>query len=998
MKEGWKGPLEKVDDYRWRIPRDYQPGMRVPGMIYADERLLKDIKKEQSLNQVANVATLPGIVKYSLAMPDIHWGYGMPIGGVAATDVEEGGVIGAGLVGYDINCLSGNSFILNELGYRIQIKHFQEDFYKRNLTCMDFNKEKAVSTEIAGFLKQKPKTAVLNVLTATGRQITATEDHPFYTKDGMRKLGDLSIGDEVAIYPFEGVDYEEPNSEAIIDVEDIRKLLLRLGKGSRGSALAQVLNHLKKKNILPLRYDSPQLPYLLKVIGYCFGDGTVYFSGKGNKGVTCFYGEKEDLEQIKKDIAKAGFEKAGIYSRHRHHKIRTMYSVYEFDRNETWLKVASSSFAVLMAVLGTPMGNKCRQPYGLPKWLFKAPLWQKRLFLAGLFGAELSSPKTMTGHGYNFYCPTLSMNKTQDCMESGREFLEEIASLLSEFGVYAHRISQRKEYVNKQGVISYRFRLMALNTTKNLLNLYSKVGFEYNEKRKFLANIAIQYLNLKDRIITEKKEVAALVPKLVNSGSWDKKEIFNYLTASPYINERFIERSLYEPRKTKPRMWGENPTFDEFASSATIGLGHCGMAWDRIDLISNIDFDDWVYDFTVKHPHHNFVANGFVVSNCGVRMMRTNLELAEVQPRLTALVNGLFSNVPCGVGVGGKIKTAGKDEENLLVKGARWAVERGYGWKQDLEVTEECGALKGADPSKLSERALERGRGQAGTLGSGNHFVEIQVIDEIYDEQICSRLNLARGLITIMIHSGSRGLGYQVCDDYAKSMVRSLAKYNISVPDRQLACVPVNSPEGKSYAGAMACAANYAWVNRQCLMHLTREVFERIFNKGPKELGMDLIYDVAHNIAKFEKHKVNGKEKLLCVHRKGATRAFPAGHPDIPAAYKEIGQPVIIPGDMGRNSYLLTGTENAMKETFGTVCHGAGRVMSRTAAVRSIKSWVLEKELKDKGIIVRARGRGTLAEEAPQAYKNVNDVVGVVHNAGIGKKICRMRPLGVIKG
>jgi tRNA-splicing ligase RtcB len=384
--------------------------------------------------------------------------------------------------------------------------------------------------------------------------------------------------------------------------------------------------------------------------------------------------------------------------------------------------------------------------------------------------------------------------------------------------------------------------------------------------------------------------------------------------------------------------------------------------------------------------------------NCGVRLVRTNLKLDDVQPRLEGLVNALFANVPSGVGVGGKIKASGRDEENLLIKGSRWAVEKGFGRPEDLEVTEENGALKEADPSQLSERALKRGVSQTGTLGSGNHFVEVQVIDEIYDEEVASHLNLARGLITVMIHSGSRGLGYQVCDDYAKSMIRSVSKYNIRVPDRQLACVPLNSPEGKSYFAAMACAANYAWANRQCLMHLTREVFERIFNAGPKELGMDLIYDVAHNIAKLERHKVDGKERLLCVHRKGATRAFPAGHPDVPERYKKIGQPVIIPGDMGRNSYLLVGTDQAMEETFGTVCHGAGRVMSRTAAIRTIKSWVLEKELKDKGIIVRAKGRATLAEEAPQAYKDVNDVVRVVHNAGIGRKVCRMRPLGVMKG
>jgi len=292
--------------------------------------------------------------------------------------------------------------------------------------------------------------------------------------------------------------------------------------------------------------------------------------------------------------------------------------------------------------------------------------------------------------------------------------------------------------------------------------------------------------------------------------------------------------------------------------------------------------------------------------------------------------------------------------------------------------------MKGADPSKVSERAYQRGKRQSGTLGSGNHFVEVQAVDEIYDEEKAKNFGIEKGRVTVMLHSGSRGFGYQICDDYSKGMGASLVKYKISVPDRQLASAPVRSPEGEAYFAAMKCAANYAWNNRQCLMHLVREVFERFFREGPGKLGMSLIYDVAHNIAKIEKYNINGKERTLCVHRKGATRAFP-------------GQPVIIPGDMGRASFLLVGTEKA-KETFYSTCHGAGRVLSRKAAISACRGRSISGELAKKGIAVMAAGRSTLAEEAPEAYKNVNDVVHVVHEAGISKRVARMRPMCVIKG
>jgi tRNA-splicing ligase RtcB len=414
----------------------------------------------------------------------------------------------------------------------------------------------------------------------------------------------------------------------------------------------------------------------------------------------------------------------------------------------------------------------------------------------------------------------------------------------------------------------------------------------------------------------------------------------------------------------------------------------------------------WGYGFCIGGVAATDIEQGGVISpagvgydiNCGVRLLKTNFQFEDIKDKVKDLVYALFNDIPSGVGSKGEIRVGPKEEKEILVKGSKWAVEKGYGTQDDLECTEENGAIEGADPEAVSDRAYERGKAQSGTLGSGNHFLEVQVIDQLYDRELCDAFGFELGQVTVMIHSGSRGLGYQVCDEYVKNMVHCLQKYNINVPDRQLGCAPVNSPEGKAYLGAMKCAANYAWANRQCLMHLTRKVFEKTFSMSWQKMGMFLIYDVAHNIAKIEKHNVGGKEKTVCVHRKGATRAFPAGHPALPERYKKTGQPVIIPGDMGRNSYLLVGTQKAMEETFGSTCHGAGRLKSRTAATKSINLGVLLKELEAKGITVKASGRGTIVEEAPQAYKDVNEVVNVVHNAGISKRVCRMRPVGVIKG
>ncbi len=385
--------------------------------------------------------------------------------------------------------------------------------------------------------------------------------------------------------------------------------------------------------------------------------------------------------------------------------------------------------------------------------------------------------------------------------------------------------------------------------------------------------------------------------------------------------------------------------------------------------------------------------------NCGVRLLRTELTRKEVAPRIEDIVNQLFVDIPSGVGSKGKVRVEARTLGRALRDGSGWAVSEGMGWPEDPEHIEDGGKIEGADPAALSERAIQRGRPQLGTLGAGNHFLEVQVVEEIHDEEVARALGITQvGQVTVMIHTGSRGLGYQVCDDSLKEMQKAVQKYGIKLPDRQLACAPVESPEGQRYLSAMAAAANYAWANRQCITHWTREAFERVFDASARKLGMEIIYDVAHNVAKLEEHDVNGARKRLCVHRKGATRAFGPGHRKLLPRHQETGQPVIVPGDMGTASYLLVGTERAMKETWGSTCHGAGRVMSRHGAIRAARGRDIRQELRQKGIYVRAASPKVLAEEMPEAYKDVEEVVQTCHGAGISKLVARMRPLGVMKG
>jgi tRNA-splicing ligase RtcB len=455
---------------------------------------------------------------------------------------------------------------------------------------------------------------------------------------------------------------------------------------------------------------------------------------------------------------------------------------------------------------------------------------------------------------------------------------------------------------------------------------------------------------------------------------------------------------IYADERLMPHIRGEQ-SLQQVANVAHL-IGIVGHSLAMPDI-------HWGYGFPIGGVAATDPTEGGVISpggvgydiNCGVRLISSNLTQDDVRDRVADLTKALFHDVPCGVGSSGAIGKLSKRElDEVMAEGAAWAVKRGYGSEVDLDHTEERGCLACADPSHVGPRAVKRGLDQVGTLGSGNHFMELGVVDEVYDERAADAFGLRPEGVTLMIHSGSRGLGYQVCDDYLEVMQGAVSKYRIELPDRQLSCAPVESPEGTRYLAAMACAANYAWANRQVMTALAKRAVAGVLGGTEQSLGLRLVYDVCHNIAKLETHYVDGRPKTLCVHRKGATRAFPAGHDDVPSAYRSVGQPVLVPGDMGTHSYVCVGTDAAMEDTFGSTCHGAGRVMSRSKARKAAAGRKLIDELTEMGVFVMATGKGTLAEEMPSAYKNVSDVVGVMDRAGIARKVARLRPLGVIKG
>ncbi|KJJ83746.1 protein belonging to Uncharacterized protein family UPF0027 [Candidatus Omnitrophus magneticus] len=484
--------------------------------------------------------------------------------------------------------------------------------------------------------------------------------------------------------------------------------------------------------------------------------------------------------------------------------------------------------------------------------------------------------------------------------------------------------------------------------------------------------------------------------KFMFNGKLEKLDDYRWLIPKSYMEGMRVNGIIYADEKLLPSILKDNAPIQVANSAHLQGIVCQAMAMPDIH---------WGYGLPIGGVVATDIEKNGVITpggvgydiNCGVRLIATNLMYKDIAKKIKNLIDVLFSFVPSGVGSNGKIKVDSKESARVFIEGAKWAVNKGYGWDSDLIFAEENGAMKGADPSKVSSRAYERGQDQIGTLGSGNHFLEIQTVEEIFNEDTARIFGLQKDGVVIMIHTGSRGLGHQVCTDYVEKMVKIGDKYGIKIPDRQLVGVPVKSQEGVDYIGAMSSSANYAWANRQVITHLVRRAFEQVFETRAENLGMRLIYDVAHNIAKFEKYNISGEEKLLCVHRKGATRSLAPGHKELPQLYQKTGQPVIIPGDMGRCSYVLRGEEKAV-ETFYSTCHGAGRVMSRNEALNVTRGRAIDKELAEQGIIARCAERATLREEAPMAYKNVTDIVNIVEKAGLSSKVAKMKPIAVIKG
>ncbi len=477
----------------------------------------------------------------------------------------------------------------------------------------------------------------------------------------------------------------------------------------------------------------------------------------------------------------------------------------------------------------------------------------------------------------------------------------------------------------------------------------------------------------------------------------NKLDEFRYEIPRSYKPQMRTNGIIFADEKMLPHIKGDNAP-DQVANVATMpGIVGSSLAMPDIH---------WGYGFPVGGVAA-FDINEGVISpggigydiNCGVRLLRTDLELKDVRPKVKDLIDAIFVNVPSGVGSEGKVRLSQGDLSQVMREGADWAVGKGYGWKEDIERIEAKGCLSDADPSLVSQKAVSRGVPQLGSLGAGNHFLEVQRVDKIYAPEAGKALGIDHeGQITVMIHTGSRGFGHQIATDYIAEHERAVRKYNIALPDMQLACAPVSSKEGQSYWKAMCCAANFAWTNRQMIVHWVRQSFEKVFDNSADSMGMKIVYDVCHNIGKIEEHTVGGQRKKVVVHRKGATRAFPPHHPETPSMYKEVGQPVLIPGDMGSCSFVLVGLPGSMEFSFGSSCHGAGRAMSRSAATRKYRAADVERALRERGIYVKAASRAGIVEEAPGAYKNVEDVVRVAEGAGLTKIVAKLVPIGVMKG
>lgn len=977
--------LRRVDDVRHEIERDRGRGMNTGVRVYATDSMLEKMKQDRTLQQAVNATALPGIVGSVMVMPDGHEGYGFPVGGVVAFDAENG-IISPGAIGFDINCLYPETKIYDEWGAWKKI--CDVNLNDNKILAFDRKSERKILVTPVLYEWREETDSLLRLKTAYGKEIHVTKDHPMLTQRGMVRAEELTTDDSLVSNGFEGFECSKPTQKLILTELDLERTMNRLGISESGNGRKQVLTHLQKLGLKSLETIDKRLAPLLKILGFVFGDGTIPAT-KGSKYVS-FYGKEEDLKELEKDIEVLGF-KGHMFKRARHHRITTVYGTSEFDFEECSLTVGSNSFAVLLVALGAPFGNKAKVSYRVPVWIMELEKWQKRLFVAAYFGAELTKP--ITHNGYNFIAPAFSVNKLRSLAENALQFLQDFRDMLSSFGVNtsAPSIVEGYRYDGASGE-TVGFRLQVLSNTQNLINFFGGVGYLYNRGKERLASLTSLYLRYVEGVRADRVEIRKRAIEMYAGGT--SAEIIVSALENKNAGRGFIEHAIWNERRGA-RLW-QHLKFQGFIDIYEIG--ESGYVYDRIEKIEKRGYNGKVYDITIDNENHNFVANGIVVSNCGVRLVKTNLTEQEVKSRLNPLMDRLFANIPSGVGSRLKLGFTGADLQKVSEEGVEHVVKKGFGFADDIERIEENGSIEGADFSKVSSMAKSRGNDQLGTLGAGNHFLEVQKIDRIYNEQVAKHYGLFEGQVVVMVHTGSRGFGHQVCSDYLRTLVEYQHKNNIKLPDPELSYAVVGDREADDYLGAMKCAVNYAFTNRQLITHAIRKSFEEVFEKSADAMGMEILYDVAHNIAKPEEHMFEGKKVKVYVHRKGATRAFPKGRDEIPKIYRNVGQPVIIPGSMGTASFVLCGDEGSMKETFGSTCHGSGRLMSRHQALREIPASRTFGDLEKKKIVVRIRTRKLISEEAEWAYKNVDDVVGVVEKAGISIIVSRNVPLGVAKG
>jgi tRNA-splicing ligase RtcB len=941
--------LEKLDDNVYEIPQDDE--MNAPARVYASEKLLDEIKQDKTLQQVRNVATMPGIVEHSIVLPDGHQGYGFPIGGVAAFDADDG-IISPGGIGYDINCLTGDSEVTMEFGRRRRIGSLRDDFAEERAVVAADGDE---TSEIRLFTEGTD--TVYEVETETGETVRSTADHPFLTPEGMVELDGIDEGDEVFVRPLVGVEDEKPEEFVVLEESDLV------------DEDPQLIAALKQRDLLPLRSTDREFAVLLKLLGYHMGDGSY-----NSHSETTFYGDEEALCEIQDDIRELGYEPSRVYSRDREHEANGN----EFETTEHSVKSTANSFQQLLVRLGSPKGKKTKSDYTLPPYFDRLAGWQKALFLSTLFGAEMSAPAAQTGKC--LYSPTFSHSRAPEHREAGEVFVRGLTDALEGLGVETNPV-ERSE--TETGNVRLRFGVK--NDTDNLLRFFSRVGYRYAPEKRREAAVAVQYLKCKERNIQGREQAECEAVVMYDGGA-----SLAETNGETGFNDRSVEKTVYGGRDGRPRPSEGFPDYDEFRKDTEVHDGY--RVKTKIESVEKVG-ERHVYDIGVTNDAHRFVADGFVVSNCGVRLLQTDLDYEDIRGKEETVVNALYDAVPCGLGKGGYLDIDKDDLCGILEGGVEWMVKNGHARKEDLRRCEENGRLPG-DASKVPQEALDRGVNQVGSLGSGNHFLEVQRVADIFDEPAAEAFGLREDGVVVMVHSGSRGLGHQTCTEYLRRFEKTYPERTDQLLDRELVHAPIADEVAQDYRDAMYAAANFAWANRQAMTQAVRHTLDGVF--GGVETR--LVYDVCHNVAKEETHTVDGENRDLLVHRKGATRAFPPGREEVPDVYAEVGQPVLIPGSMGAGSYVLKGGEESLERSFGSTAHGAGRLMSRTQAKQDFWGGDVQDELREEDVYVKAESGATIAEEAPGVYKDIDEVIRISDELGIGQKVARTRPIANIKG